>query len=286
MRGISEIDAKSAWSIITGIPKKLLGSTQGSFRFCDTEEISVEFKNSGSEWTGSIPISSNGLHILQLYGPLALKDEWIIGQIGQSLDGKIATERGDSYYVTGKEDLLRLHRVRAIADAVIVGADTVLLDDPRLTVRRISGSNPARVILDPQRRIKCDKRVLNDQSARTIVIHDKNSDLQEASTNYESVGLDCCEVGGFDLNNLVGVLRERGLRRILVEGGGMTVSRFFQAELFDRIHVTVAPMIIGSGRPSFHLPAIDSLAEAVRPACRRFELGDDVLFDLDLKIRN
>ena len=116
------------------------------------------------------PISSNGLHILQLYGPLALKDEWIIGQIGQSLDGKIATERGDSYYVTGKEDLLRLHRVRAIADAVIVGADTVLLDDPRLTVRRISGSNPARVILDPQRRIKCDKRVLNDQSARTIVI--------------------------------------------------------------------------------------------------------------------
>ena len=91
MRGISEIDAKSSWSIITGIPKKLLGSTQGSFRFCDTEEISVEFKNSGSEWTGSIPISSNGLHILQLYGPLALKDEWIIGQIGQSLDGKIAT---------------------------------------------------------------------------------------------------------------------------------------------------------------------------------------------------
>ena len=286
MRVISEIDTKLSWSIITGIPKKLLGLNQGSFRFCDTDQLSVEFKNFGSEWISPIPISSDGLQILQLYGPLALKDQWIIGQIGQSLDGKIATETGDSYYVTGKEDLLRLHRVRAIADAVIVGADTVLLDDPRLTVRRISGSNPVRVILDPQRRIKCDKHVLNDQRARTIVIHDKNSDSQEASANYESVGLGCCEVGGFDLDNLVAVLRERGLRRILVEGGGMTVSRFFEAELLDRIHVTVAPMIIGSGRPSFNLPVIDSLAEAVRPACRRFDLGDDVLFDLDLKTRN
>ncbi|MFL2544838.1 MAG: RibD family protein [Longimicrobiales bacterium] len=286
MRVISEIDAKSSWSIITGIPKKLLGSNQGSFRLRGTDEISVEFKNSGSEWISSIPISSDGLQILQLYGPLALKGEWIIGQVGQSLDGKIATETGDSYYVTGKEDLLRLHRVRAIADAVIVGAETVLLDDPRLTVRRVPGSNPARVILDPQRRIKCDKHVLNDQCARTIVVHDKNRDSQGVSANYESVGLDCCEVGGFDLGHLVAVLRERGLRRILVEGGGMTVSRFFQAELLDRIHVTVAPMIIGSGRPSFHLPAIGSLAEAVRPACRRFELGNDVLFDLDLKTRN
>ena len=88
---------------------------------------------------------------------------------------------------------------------------------------------------------------------------------------------------GFDLVALLERLRARGLRRILVEGGGVTVSRFLREGLLDRLHLTVAPLLIGSGRPSITLAAIASLDDALRPACRRFTLGEDVLFDLDLR---
>jgi riboflavin biosynthesis pyrimidine reductase len=78
-------------------------------------------------------------------------------------------------------------------------------------------------------------------------------------------------------------LRARGYRRVLVEGGGVTVSRFLQAGVLDRLHVCVAPLLIGSGRPALTLPPVETLAHALRPRCRHFHLGDDLLFDLDLR---
>jgi riboflavin biosynthesis pyrimidine reductase len=70
---------------------------------------------------------------------------------------------------------------------------------------------------------------------------------------------------------------------VLVEGGGITVSRFLAAGVVDRLHVTVAPLLIGSGRPALTLEPIDTLRQALRPRCRHFHLGDDILFDLDLR---
>ena len=91
--------------------------------------------------------------------------------------------------------------------------------------------------------------------------------------------------GGFDPHHLVQALRGLGLRRLLIEGGATTVSRFLQAGALDRLHVTVAPLLIGSGRPSVELDRIDSLAQAIRPPCRVFHLDNDVLFDLELAAR-
>jgi riboflavin biosynthesis pyrimidine reductase len=88
---------------------------------------------------------------------------------------------------------------------------------------------------------------------------------------------------GFDPRAVLGALRERGLRRVLVEGGGITVSRFLAARVLDRLHVTVAPLLIGSGRAALSLPPIETLGEALRPPCRHFRLGDDILFDLELE---
>jgi riboflavin biosynthesis pyrimidine reductase len=88
---------------------------------------------------------------------------------------------------------------------------------------------------------------------------------------------------GFDPRTVLQTLREQGYRRVLVEGGGITVSRFVQAGVVDRLHVTVAPILIGSGRPALTLATIESLDQALRPACRHFRLGEDVLFDLDLR---
>ena len=76
------------------------------------------------------------------------------------------------------------------------------------------------------------------------------------------------------------VLQDFGLRKIFIEGGGVTVSSFLKAGLLDRLHVMVAPMIIGSGRPAFSLPEIDQLDEALRPKAQLVNLGSDMLFDL------
>jgi riboflavin biosynthesis pyrimidine reductase len=88
--------------------------------------------------------------------------------------------------------------------------------------------------------------------------------------------------GGFDPHDVVRTLAARGWRRVLVEGGGVTVSRFLAAEALDRLHVSVAALILGSGRPAFTLPTIRTLDEGLRPPVRHFRLGTDLLFDLDL----
>jgi riboflavin-specific deaminase-like protein len=237
-------------------------------------------------------VSEGARDLLDLYLPLRLDPDIVIGQLGQSLDGRIATEGGASQFVTGPEDIERLHRLRALVDAVIVGAGTVAADDPRLTVREVEGRNPVRVVLDPSGRLEHDRRVFLDGAARTLLVRraEAAEDHAEATATAPSprdlldvIRVGSLEGGGLDLVALLAELRSRGLSRVLVEGGGVTVSRFLQAGLLDRLHVTVAPLVIGSGRPSLTLDPIESLDLALRPPCRHFRLGDDVLFDLDLR---
>ena len=109
--------------------------------------------------------------MLDLYLPLRLPGDLVIAQAGQSLDGRIATASGHSHYVTGPEDIRRLHRLRALVDAVIVGASTIDADDPRLTVREVDGDNPVRVAIDPHDRLDRSRRIFRDGAAPTIVIH-------------------------------------------------------------------------------------------------------------------
>jgi len=213
--------------------------------------------------------------------PIRLAEDLVIGQLGQSLDGRIATEGGASHYVTGPKDIERLHRLRALVDAVIVGTETVLHDDPRLTVRLIEGPNPVRVVLDPSGRLDAARRVFAEPGGETLVVRRVGADT--GAGPHEELQVPWSEENGFDLVALLDALRGRGLRRILVEGGGVTVSRFLQAGLLDRLHLTVAPLLIGSGRPSITLDPIGRLDQAIRPRWRRFPLGEDVLYDLDLR---
>lgn len=250
-------------------------------------------------WSTSAFVTDGARRVLDLYLPLRRAPSWIVGQMGQSLDGRIATESGHSHYVTGPEDIRRLHRLRALADAVVVGAGTAASDDPRLTVREADGPNPVRVVLDPGRRLDAGLRIFTDGAAPTLRIVGSEADPptrhphepgrapapSEGLGDHESeeVALALEEAWGLHPARIVEALRARGLRRILVEGGGVTVSRFLEAGLLDRIHVTVAPLIVGSGRPAFTLEPVATLGEALRPACRTFPLGEDVLFDLDLR---
>jgi len=202
----------------------------------------------------------------------------VIAQLGQSLDGRIATESGHSHYVNDGAVIDHLHRMRALADAVVVGAGTALADDPALTVRRVAGQNPLRVVIDPRARLPDSLRVFNDGQAPTLHVVGRAAD---PGGGRETLVLDFDGAGALD--RLLAALAERGGRAIFVEGGGTTVSRFLRAGLLDRLHVAVAPVLIGSGVEALRLPAIDRMDQALRAPATSYRLGADTLFDLDLR---
>ncbi len=222
--------------------------------------------------------------LLELYAPLcaaAPGRPLTLAHLGQSLDGHIATGSGDSYYVTGPDNVRHLHRLRALCDAVIVGAGTVARDDPQLTVRHVEGANPMRVILDPRGHLPARHRVFTDGQAPTLVVHAQGV-AAVVPGNAEVLIVPHTD-GRLDLHALLAALHARGLNAVFVEGGGATVSGFLEAELLDRLHVAIAPLVTGSGRPGLSLPARDKIADCLRPAHRVFTMGGDVLFDCDLR---
>lgn len=206
-----------------------------------------------------------------------------IGHLGQSLDGFIATHSGDSQFVTGEENLRHMHRLRALCDAVVVGAGTIAADDPRLTTRHVPGPNPLRVVIDPKARLADRYHVFQDGAAPTLYAYARrHRDTAAARGKAEMLALSDGPQG-LDLSELLAHLRGRGCARVFVEGGGVTVSAFLAAGLLDRVQVAVAPLFIGGGRPAFHLPAATRLSECHRPAYRVFRMGGDMLFDCDLR---
>jgi len=221
-----------------------------------------------------------------IYGPLmgGKNDRgFVIGQIGQSLDGRVATTSGQSHYINGPAAILHLHRLRALVDAVVVGVGTVLADDPQLNVRLDSGPSPARVVIDPHGRMPANAKCLHDDGASRIIIHSHdqkgkypyNKGVQYLSLPYSE--------SGFDPATILTGLADLGFHRILVEGGAVTLSRFLAAACLDRLHVMVAPMIIGAGPIGISLPPIASLEAALRPQVTTFALpGGDILYDCAL----
>jgi diaminohydroxyphosphoribosylaminopyrimidine deaminase / 5-amino-6-(5-phosphoribosylamino)uracil reductase len=202
----------------------------------------------------------------------------VVALLGQSLDGRIATLSGHSHYVNCEAALLHLHRVRALADAVIVGAGTVALDDPQLTVRRCEGTTRLRVVVDPDARAPAGRKVFTDGRAPTLLARCQPGDAIDGAETVLIPRKD----EAMDLDALLDVLYARGVRLALVEGGGRTVSHFMTSGRVDRLQLAVAPMVIGSGRPSIALPPIDRLDDALRPPTRRFALGADTLFECRL----
>jgi diaminohydroxyphosphoribosylaminopyrimidine deaminase/5-amino-6-(5-phosphoribosylamino)uracil reductase len=208
---------------------------------------------------------------------------FVVAQLGQSLDGRIATPTGASKYINGPCALDFLHGLRASVDAVAVGIGTVLADDPLLTVRRVCGKSPARVIIDPNSKLPDKASCLNDDGAAVYVVR-KTPDCHphRAETLQLPIG-----EGGFEPRDIVAALFERGMRRILIEGGAVTISRFLAAGALDRLYILVAPVLFGCGHPSLQLPCIEEVDEALRPETRVFPLpGGDVLFDCSFRARD
>lgn len=292
------LDVRAAWLVLLELARLARGGRPITARtwFGVRGEVAAEERaERGQLWVdpGAEPcfggperLEADVASLLGLYLPLCLGAQaraLVITHLAQSLDGQIATSTGASRYVSGVQNLTHVHRLRALCDAVVVGASTIACDDPQLTTRRVAGDNAARVVIDPALRT-VSARLWQDQAARTLVVcasdYRKPSRLPAAVEVVEVALHD----GRLDPASIVSALRERGLSRLLVEGGGVTVSRFLAARAAHRLHLCVSPLLLGSGRPGVALPPIERVDDALRPKTRRFELGDDVLFDCDLEL--
>lgn len=241
----------------------------------------------GQGWEVSARCPRSARDLLELYLPVCRiprSGGLAIGHLGQSLDGCVATRSGDSCYVTGRENILHLHRMRALCDAIVVGAQTVAADDPQLTTRLVQGDNPVRIVLDPGRRLGEDYRVFRDRQATTLLVCGEDH-LERGPWRHGQAEVVGVPIRGrsLDLSSLFSELRSRRLFVCFIEGGGVTVSAFLEAGLLDRLQIAVAPVIIGKGRPGLQLPASESMGDCLRLRHRVFRMGDDILFDCDAK---
>ena len=207
----------------------------------------------------------------------------VIGQLGQSLDGRITTPKGVSNYINGHQALCHLHRIRAGVDAVIIGVGTAIADDPQLTTRHVEGPNPVRVVIDPNGRLPGRLAMLHDNAAPVLVI---TTPGRAVAAGAEALELEC-DGGNFPPEMIIRALAGRRLRRLLVEGGADTLARFLDAGAIDELHLMVAPILLGSGKTGLNLAPISGLDEAMRPLVRTMRFKDgDMLCMCDIRMSN
>lgn len=211
----------------------------------------------------------------------------VIMKAGMSLDGKIATASGESRWITGEASRRQVHRLRAACDAVMVGAETVIKDDPRLTARIKGGIDPVRVIVDSRLRLPLSARIFDrDSDAGVVIATTKGADVEkkrklEALEGVTVITLDGPR-GRVDLPRLMKNLGKRGVTSLLLEGGGEVNAAMLDAGLVDKVMLFVSPVIIG-GKNSPDVVGgggASSLAQAVgleRVKYRR--IGGDLLME-------
>lgn len=245
------------------------------FAFPDTWESFVERFRSGQQ-----PLPQAWA---DLFGPLCtgtVDDLVVVGQVGQSLDGRVATATGHSKFINCPAGIEHLHRLRALVDIVVVGVGTALADNPQLTVRQVAGPQPARAVIDPRGRLGTNAKLFTDDGVRRLLITTDGS-RATPPTGVEVITLPV-EDGNIAPSAIVASLAAAGMRRILIEGGADTVSRFIAARCLDRLHVNVAPVMLGAGGPGIELPPLERADQAHRMPVRVHKIEDDVLFDCDL----
>ena len=200
-----------------------------------------------------------------------------------TIDGKIATAAGDSK-ISSKEDLVRVHRLRATVDAIVVGISTIMADDSRLTVRLAKGKNPARIIVDSKGRIPLESRVLSTaRSIKTIVAvtsqapEEKIAKIRETGAKVlvvkEGRGYNVAVPHGVDLKQLFLSLKGMGMNKFLVEGGGELNWSLLRLGMVDELTVTIAPKIAG-GRLATTLvegDGFDQMSEGIKLRLERVE---------------
>jgi 3,4-dihydroxy 2-butanone 4-phosphate synthase/GTP cyclohydrolase II len=209
----------------------------------------------------------------------------VVLKYAQTLDGRIATRTGDAKWISGEPERQLSHAMRAGCDAVLVGARTLLQDDPQLTVRMVPGASPLRVVLDSTLRTPLTAKVLSDDAA-TVILCRPDADPARRRA-LESSGATVRDVApgadGLRVDEVLRLLRSIRIASLLVEGGGRVISSMLRAAVVDRVVVSLSPTIIGSGVEAVGPLGVDRVADGIRLVNRSvFLAGDDVLVGFDV----
>jgi len=171
----------------------------------------------------------------------------VIVNCAMSADGKIALPTGKQLRISSEEDIARVYRLRNESDAVLVGVGTILSDDPKLTVKETYVKNPRqplRVVLDSKGRTPPGSLVLN-KTANTLLIMAKGHERPFEGSHIEVVGCTADRQGLLEIPCILELLSQRGIRTLLVEGGGTVIWSFLKSGMVDDLYVYIGPCIIG-----------------------------------------
>ena len=231
-------------------------------------------KNNNLE--SKINISKYYQSILNILLPILRKNKkLVIAQIGQSIDGRIALNNGNSHYINNPKSIIYLHCLRSISDAIIVGSNTIKKDDPLLTTRKIKGTNPKRIIIDGSLSLNNKYKIFNDGN-ENIIFTKSNKNIR--LNNSTIIRL---KEKNFT-KNLIMQIKKLKYKNILVEGGSKTISELINNKYIDILQFMIAPILIGSGINSLNLKEISNLNKAIRPKHNFNELENEIIVNLFL----
>ncbi len=214
--------------------------------------------------------------IINILLPILRKNKkLVIAQIGQSIDGRIALNNGNSHYINNPKSIIYLHCLRSISDAIIVGSNTIKKDDPLLTTRKIKGTNPKRIIIDGSLSLNNKYKIFNDGN-ENIIFTKSNKNIR--LNNSTIIRL---KEKNFT-KNLITQIKKLKYKNILVEGGSKTISELINNKYIDILQFMIAPILIGSGINSLNLKEISNLNKAIRPKHNFNELENEIIVNLFL----
>lgn len=189
---------------------------------------------------------------------------FVVGHVTQTLDGRIACENGQSQWIGNDADLHHSHRMRALLDGVMVGANTALHDDPQLNVRHVRGGDPRRVVISGRGRALTEGAHLKVMQAPgcELFVGDRVA-ATAAPEDVQVHGIPSTE-GALDPRAILETLQGRGVHSVYLEGGAGVLSSFLQSGAIDILQIHVASLLLGSGLPSFALPAVEHVDDGMR----------------------
>ena len=241
-----------------------------------TSKTKSNFYIKNKNLESKINISKFYQSILNILMPILRKNKkLVIAQLGQSIDGRIALNNGNSHYINNPKSIIYLHCLRSISDAIIVGSNTIKKDDPLLTTRKIKGTNPKRIIIDGSLSLNNKYKIFNDGN-ENIIFTKSNKNIR--LNNSTIIRL---KEKNFT-KNLITQIKKLKYKYILVEGGSKTISELINDKYIDILQFMIAPILVGSGINSLNLKEISNLNKAIRPKHNFNELENEIIVNLFL----
>ncbi len=213
---------------------------------------------------------------------VTLKRPYVTLKIAQSIDGKIALGNNESKYITSEASRRVVHSMRSKYDAVLIGANTAMHDNPKLDSRLTSGRNPLRVVIDPELRLPHSLSLFTDElKERTIILASAKALKRKKNIPVRAVQVK--EVKGiFPAKNILNELYDLNIASLIVEGGRYLFSQFLKSRLYDDLYFFVAPKIIGTGISAFDDLSIRSLSSSKELILKKHKsIGNDILIQYD-----